>query len=96
MSLTPLLSSTPTARLDWGLDPQAAIDLPNGGSRNGPTELEVGTGAVALEPKLRALGHDTIVIEPASGLHAIVATRAGWMALPTRDAKAPCAETDRP
>src|SRR5258706_16480618 len=26
--------------LDWGLDPQAAIDLPNVGSRNGPTELE--------------------------------------------------------
>ena len=26
--------------LDWGLDPQAAVDLPNVGSRNGPTELE--------------------------------------------------------
>lgn len=55
------------------------MDLPNVGGSNGPTELEVGTSAVALEPKLRALGHDTIVIEPVSGLHAIVATRAGWM-----------------
>ena len=29
--------------LDWGLDPQAAIALPNFGSRNGPTELEAET-----------------------------------------------------
>ena len=28
------------AIIDWGLDPQAAIALPNFGSRNGPTELE--------------------------------------------------------
>ncbi len=28
--------------IDWGLDPQAAIALPNFGSRNGPTELESG------------------------------------------------------
>src|SRR5206468_5466265 len=31
--------------LDWELDPQAAIALPNFGSRNGPTELEIGTSA---------------------------------------------------
>ncbi len=48
--------------LDWGLDPQAAIALPNFGSRNGPTELERDTPAAALEPKLQALGHDTRVI----------------------------------
>ena len=36
--------------LDWGLDVQAAIDLPNVGSRNGPTELEAGTTAEALAP----------------------------------------------
>lgn len=65
--------------LDWGLDPQAAIDLPNGGSRNGPTELESGTPAVALEPKLRALGHETRVMEDTSGLQAIVRTRYGWI-----------------
>jgi gamma-glutamyltranspeptidase / glutathione hydrolase len=65
--------------LDWGLDPQAAIDLPNVGSRNGPTELEKDTPAVALEPKLRALGHDIRVLKQTSGLQAIVRTRGGWI-----------------
>jgi gamma-glutamyltranspeptidase/glutathione hydrolase len=65
--------------LDWGLDPQAAIALPNFGSRNGPTELESGTSAAALEPKLRALGHETRVIELTRGLQANVRTKSGWM-----------------
>ena len=65
--------------LDWNLDPQAAIDLPNVGSRNGPIELEKDTGAVALEPKLKALGHDTRVGVDTSGLQAIVRTRQGWI-----------------
>ena len=66
--------------LDWNLDPQTAIDLPNVGSRNGPTELEKGTSAVALKPKLGALGHETEVMDHTSGLHAIVRTRTGWIA----------------
>ena len=65
--------------LDWGLDPQAAIDLANVGSRNGPTELEKDTPVVALEPKLKALGHETRVMEHTSGLQAIVRTRSGWI-----------------
>ena len=65
--------------LDWELDPQAAIALPNFGSRNGPTELEKDTAAAALEPKLRALGHETRVTEETSGLHAIVRTASGWI-----------------
>ena len=65
--------------LDWRLDPQAAIALPNFGSRNGPTELESGTSAAMLEPKLRALGHETRVIELTSGLQAIVRTKSGWV-----------------
>jgi gamma-glutamyltranspeptidase / glutathione hydrolase len=64
--------------LDGGLDVQAAIDLPNVGSRNGPTELELGTPAAALAPPLRALGHDTSVGEQNSGVHAIMRTRNGW------------------
>jgi gamma-glutamyltranspeptidase/glutathione hydrolase len=65
--------------LDWGLDPQAAIDLPNIGSRNGPTELEKDTPVAALEPKLKALGHETRVMEHTSGLQAIVRSRRGWV-----------------
>ena len=65
--------------LDWGLDPQAAIALPNFGSRNGPTELERGTSVEALEAKLQALGHQTRVTEQPSGLHAIVRTPTGWI-----------------
>ncbi len=67
------------AVLDWQLDPQAAIALPNFGSRNGPTELESGTPAAALEPKLRALGHQTRVIGQTSGTQAIVRTKDGWI-----------------
>jgi gamma-glutamyltranspeptidase/glutathione hydrolase len=66
--------------LDWNLDPQAAIDLPNVGSRNGPTELEKNTAAVALEPKLRALGHDTRLVTDTSGLSVIMRTNGGWIA----------------
>ena len=65
--------------LDWGLDPQAAIALPNVGSRNGPTELEANTQAVLLAEKLRALGHEVEVIDHTSGLQAIVRTKNGWI-----------------
>ena len=65
--------------LDWSLDPQAAIDLPNVGSRNGPTELEKDTPVAAMESKLKALGHETRVMEHTSGLQAIVRTRSGWI-----------------
>jgi gamma-glutamyltranspeptidase/glutathione hydrolase len=65
--------------LDWRLDPQAAIDLPNVGSRNGPTGLEKGTAAVTLEPKLRALGHETRIAEQNSGTQVIVRGPEGWI-----------------
>jgi gamma-glutamyltranspeptidase/glutathione hydrolase len=67
------------AVLDWGLDPQAASALPYVGSRNGPTELEQGTAAIALQPKLEALGHETRALQSVSGVHAIVRTRTGWI-----------------
>ncbi len=65
--------------MDWDLDPQAAIALPNFGSRNGPTELEKDTPIVALEPKLKALGADVLVMDHTSGLQAIVRTKNGWI-----------------
>ncbi len=65
--------------IDWKLDPQAAVALPNFGSRNGPTELEKDTAVAALEPKLRALGHATRAMDQTSGLQAIVRTRDGFV-----------------
>lgn len=57
--------------IDWGLDPQAAIALPNRGSRNGPTEYEAGTALELIRPALEALGHTVRPVESVSGLHAI-------------------------
>ena len=63
--------------LDWGLDPQEAVDLPNFGSRNGPTELEAGTEAEGWAAALEAMGHEVNVTEMNSGIQAIVVTPAG-------------------
>jgi gamma-glutamyltranspeptidase/glutathione hydrolase len=65
--------------LDWGLDPQAAIALPNFGSRNGPTDLEAGTAAAALAPKLAAIGHGVSIAEDPSGAQAIQRAKRGWI-----------------
>lgn len=73
------VAKTLIAIIDWKLDPQSAVALPNFGSRNGPTELEQGTSLVELAPKLRALGADVIVHEQTSGAQAIVRTRDGWI-----------------
>ena len=61
--------------LDWGLNVQQAINLPNFGSRNGPTELEQGRVPDVLVEQLKAKGHDVRVMEKTSGLHAIMRTR---------------------
>jgi gamma-glutamyltranspeptidase/glutathione hydrolase len=66
------------AVLDRNMDIQQAIDLPNFGSRNGPTELERGTAAASWAEPLRALGHEVHLIEMNSGVHGIQRTRAGW------------------
>ncbi len=59
------------AALDWNLDPQAAVELPNFANRNGPTDLETGSRLTALVPRLEALGHRLRFREMTSGLHAI-------------------------
>lgn len=58
--------------LDWNLDPQTAINLPNFGSRNGPTELEQGQFSPALIQALRDKGHAVNEIDMTSGTQAIV------------------------
>jgi gamma-glutamyltranspeptidase/glutathione hydrolase len=65
---------------DWKLDMQKAIDLPNFGSRNGPTEVEKGTELEGVVAALKALGHDARAIDMTSGLHAIRRVPGGWEA----------------
>lgn len=66
------------ATLDWKLDVQQAISLPNFGSRNGPTELEEGRSSPALAEALKARGHEVRVMPQTSGLQAIQRTPDGW------------------
>ena len=72
------VAKTLVATLDWGLDIQAAIALPNTGSRNGPTEIERGTAAEELAAPLRAMGHDVEITDMTSGLHGIMRVGNGW------------------
>jgi gamma-glutamyltranspeptidase/glutathione hydrolase len=64
--------------LDWGLDAQRAIDLPNFGSFNGPTVLERGRFPAPTIEALRARGHTVNEIDMTSGLQAIQRTPRGW------------------
>jgi len=67
------------AMIDWKLDPQAALALPNFVSRNGPTELELGTELESLAATLKAMGHDVRAVEMTSGTHAIRRSAGGWL-----------------
>jgi gamma-glutamyltranspeptidase/glutathione hydrolase len=75
------------ASLDWNLDPQGAVSLPNFGSRNGPTEIEKGTALEGTAAALMAMGHDVRAIDMTSGLHLIRRSAHGWQggADPRRD-----------
>lgn len=65
------------AVLDWGLDVQAAIALPNFVNRNGPTDLEADTPLTALAPALAARGEAVRIVPMVSGLHGIAVTPGG-------------------
>ena len=62
------VAKTLIARPDWGLDIQAAIELPHFLNRNGTTELEEGTDLVALVPALEAMGHEVTLGTMDTGL----------------------------
>jgi gamma-glutamyltranspeptidase/glutathione hydrolase len=59
--------------LDWRMDVEQAIALPNFGSRNGPTELEAGRFDSTVIQQLEARGHTVVQMPMTSGLQAIVA-----------------------
>jgi gamma-glutamyltranspeptidase/glutathione hydrolase len=66
------------ATLDWRLDIQAAIELPNFGSRNGPTLVEQESRYEKLVPALAERGHQVDTIPLTSGLHGIERMTGGW------------------
>jgi gamma-glutamyltranspeptidase/glutathione hydrolase len=72
------VAKTLVAMLDWGLDAQSAVALPNFGSRNGPTEIERGSALEALAPALRERGHEMLLLELTSGTQVIERVADGW------------------
>ena len=72
------VAKTLVATLDWNMDIQAAIDMPNFGSRNGPTEIEAGSQYENLIGPLKVIGHEVSAIDMTSGLQGIVRSADGW------------------
>jgi gamma-glutamyltranspeptidase/glutathione hydrolase len=72
------VAKTLIATLDWNMDIQSAIALPNAGSRNGPTEIERGTAFEGMEKPLQAMGHEVQLVDMTSGLHGIMRAGRGW------------------
>jgi len=64
--------------LDWKLDLQAAVELPNFGSRNGPTLIEKDSAFEAFVNELESRGHAVETVPLASGLHGIERVPEGW------------------
>jgi gamma-glutamyltranspeptidase / glutathione hydrolase len=60
--------------LNWDMNAQQAIDLPNFGSLNGPSILEAKRFPVAVVEALKAKGHEIREIDMTSGLQAIERT----------------------
>lgn len=66
------VAKTIIAHLDWGMDIQAAIDLPHLVNRFGTFDVEAGTSAEAFKAPLEAMGYKVKVRGLNSGLHGIV------------------------
>lgn len=64
--------------LNWGLNAQEAINLPNFASLNGPTLLEDGRFPALTIDALKARGHEVRTISMTSGLQAIERTPTGF------------------
>ena len=72
------VAKTLVAMLDWRLDIQSAMAVPNFGSRNGPTLLEAGTPYAQLKDRLENRGHEVRLAPLTSGLHGIERVPGGW------------------
>jgi len=65
--------------LQWGLDPQRAVDMPNFGTLGGPLFLERGLFPAAMAQALRERGHNVVEFDLTSGLQVIQRTPSGWL-----------------
>ncbi|WP_210115082.1 gamma-glutamyltransferase [Roseovarius aestuariivivens] len=80
------VAKTIIAHLDWGLDVQAAIDLPNLVNRFGPFDIEPGLTGARLALELADLGFEVLLSPLVSGVHAIsLGTRLRGGADPRRE-----------
>ena len=68
------IAKTLYGTLNWGMNAQEAINLPNFGSLNGPSILEAKRFPPAVVEALKAKGHEIREIEMTSGLQAIERT----------------------
>lgn len=66
------VAKTIIAHLDWGLDVQAAIDLPHLVNRFGTYDIEAETAAMEFGEPLTGLGYKVNARDLNSGLHAIM------------------------
>jgi gamma-glutamyltranspeptidase/glutathione hydrolase len=64
--------------LNWGLNVQQAIDLPNFGALTGPVLLERQRFPSHTRHALEARGHGVVETDLTSGLQAIEKTASGW------------------
>lgn len=72
------VAKTLVGLVDWGLDIQAAISLPNFGAAYGPTFIERGSAYEELADALERRGHTLNFSAQTSGLHGIERTATGW------------------
>ena len=71
-SIIPYVAQALVGILDFGQDPQTAIDAPHVLNRNGPTLVEAGPEADATIAALAGLGQEAEATDLNSGLHAIL------------------------
>ena len=58
--------------IDWGLDLDQAVSHANLCNRNGSSELEAGTQMVDFQAPLEKLGHNVVIRQMNSGVHAVM------------------------
>lgn len=76
-TIIPYVATRIIGLVDWGMDMQAAISMPNLANPFGRYDLEAGTPAGELAGDLEALGFTVSVRELNSGLHGVTITPAG-------------------